>query len=93
VTVDWTKRAGYLAKHGVTVTQASEALTDPDAVVFDPDYNSRTGEGVRTIGFSPSAASVTTVITYVMDGVTHGASAWKSNSRDRRYYYQGGPDE
>ncbi len=93
MTVDWTKRAGYLAKHGVTVTQASEALTDPDAVVFDPDYNSRTGEGVRTIGFSPSAASVTTVITYVMDGVTHGASAWKSNSRDRRYYYQGGPDE
>ena len=52
----WTKRGEYLAKHGVTVTQASEALTDPDAVVFDPDYNSRTGEGVRTIGFSPSAA-------------------------------------
>ncbi len=93
MTVDWTKRGEYLAKHGVTVTQASEALTDPDAVVFDPDYNSRTGEGVRTIGFSPSAASVMTVITYVMDGVTNGASAWKSNSRDRRYYYQGGPDE
>jgi uncharacterized DUF497 family protein len=93
VTVDWTKRGEYLAKHGVTITQASEALTDPDAVVFDPDYNSRTGEGVRTIGFSPSAASVMTVITYVMDGVTHGASAWKSNSRDRRHYHQGGPDE
>ena len=91
--MDWTKRGEYLAKHGVTVTQVSEALTDPDAVVFDPDYNSRTGEGVRTIGFSPSAASVMTVITYVMDGVTHGASAWKSNSRDRRYYHQGGPDE
>jgi uncharacterized DUF497 family protein len=91
--VDWTKRGEYLAKHGLTVTQVSEALTDPDAVVFDPDYNSRTGEGVRTIGFSPSAASVMTVITYVMDGVTHGASAWKSNSRDRRYYHQGGPDE
>ena len=28
-----------------------------------------------------------------MDGVTHGASAWKSNSRDRRYYRQGGSDE
>ena len=91
--MDWTKRGEYLAKHGLTVTQVSEALTDPDAVVFDPDYNSRTGEGVRTIGFSPSAASVMTVITYVMDGVTHGASAWKSNSRDRRYYHQGGPDE
>jgi hypothetical protein len=93
VVVDWGKRGEYIAKHGVTAVQASEALTDPDAVVFDPDYNSRTGEGVRTIGFSPSAASVLTVITYVIDGVTHGASAWKSNGRDRRYYRQGGPDE
>ena len=41
--MDWTKRGEYLAKHGLTVTQVSEALTDPDAVVFDPDYNSRTG--------------------------------------------------
>ena len=91
--VDWGKRGEYIAKHGVTAVQASEALADPDAVVFDPDYNSRTGEGVRTIGFSPSAASVLTVITYVIDGVTHGASAWKSNGRDRRYYRQGGPDD
>lgn len=91
--VDWSKRGEHIAKHGVTAVQASEALTDPDAVVFDPDYNSRNGEGIRTIGFSPSAASVLTVITYVMDGIAHGASAWKSNSRDRRYYRQGGPDE
>lgn len=91
--VDWTKRGEYFAKHGVTVAQAGEALADPDSVVFDPDYNSRNGEGVRTIGFSPSAASVLTVITYVADGVTHGAGAWKSNGRDRRYYLQGGHDE
>ena len=93
MTVDWSKRGDYIARHGVTAAQASEALTDPDAVVFNPDYNSRNGEGVRTIGFSLSAASVLTVTTYVMDGVTHGASAWKSNSRDRRYYRLGGPDE
>jgi uncharacterized DUF497 family protein len=43
VVVDWGKRGEYIAKHGVTAVQASEALTDPDAVVFDPDYNSRTG--------------------------------------------------
>jgi uncharacterized DUF497 family protein len=66
VAVDWSKQGEHIAKHGVTAVQASEALTDPDAVVFDPDYNSRNGEGVRTIGFSPSAASVLTVITYVM---------------------------
>ena len=51
MTVDWTKRGEYLAKHGVTVTQASEALTDPDAVVFDPDYNSRTGEAFAPLAF------------------------------------------
>lgn len=93
MTVDWSKRGDYIAKHGVTAAQAGEALTDPDAVVFNPDYNSRNGEGVRTIGFSPSADSVLTVITYVVDGVMHGASAWKSNSLDRRYYRRGGPDE
>jgi uncharacterized DUF497 family protein len=51
VTVDWTKRGEYLAKHGVTVIQASEALTDPDAVVFDPDYNSRTVKAFAPLAF------------------------------------------
>ena len=91
--VDWSKRSEYIAKHGITTAQANEALADPNAVVFDPDYNSRNGEGIRTIGFSRSADSVLTVITYSNAGITHGASAWKSNSRDRRYYRQGGPDE
>jgi hypothetical protein len=40
----WPALGDYIAKHGVTAAQASEALTDPDAVVFDPDYNSRNGE-------------------------------------------------
>ena len=37
VAVGWSKRGEHIAKHGVTAAQASEALTDPDAVVFDPD--------------------------------------------------------
>jgi uncharacterized DUF497 family protein len=30
-------------RHGVTVEQANEALADPDALVFDPDYASQSG--------------------------------------------------
>ena len=93
VKVDWSKRGEYITKHGVTVAQANEALADADAVVFSPDYNSQIGLSVRTIGYSLSADAVLTVITFVADGITFGASAWKSNGRDRRYYNQGGPDE
>ena len=91
---DWSKRGEYIeCKHGVTPTQADEALADTQAVVFDPDYNSETGEGVRIIGESPSYGDILTVITVEHEGVVYGASAWKSNARDRRYYQQGGTDE
>lgn len=63
------------------------------AVIFDPDYNTKSGKSVRTIGYSPSKRAVLTVITIEDDGIVYGTSAWKSNSRDRRYYQQGGPDE
>ncbi|ODQ84907.1 transposase [Mycolicibacterium holsaticum] len=91
--VDWSQRGEYIAKHEITPEQANEAHDDPDAVVFDPDYNSRTGESIRTIGYSTGKGAVLTVISVIANGVEFGASAWKSNSRDRRYYRQGGPDE
>ena len=91
--VDWSRRGEYIAKHNLTPDRADEALDDPNAVVFDPDYNTQSGEGIRTIGYSPNAGAVVTVITYEENGTIYGASAWKSNSRDRRYYRQGGPDE
>jgi uncharacterized DUF497 family protein len=92
--VDWTHRGEYIvAKHQVTPAQADEALADPDAVTFNPDYNSQTGTSVRTIGYSPSAKTLITVITVHIASVIYGANAWESNSRDRRYYNQGGPDE
>jgi len=91
---DWTYRGEYIvAKHEVTPAEADEALDDPSAVVFDPDYNTESGQSVRTIGYSPSKGAVLTVITVQEEGSVYGASAWKSNSRDRRYYRQGGPDE
>jgi uncharacterized DUF497 family protein len=92
--VDWTHRAQYIwDKHQVTADQADEALADPEAVEFIPDYNSRSGTSDRTIGYSPSATKVLTVITVEEGGVVYGANAWKSNDRDRRYYIEGVPDE
>ena len=90
--VDWTHRGEYIiAEHKVTPEQASEALDDPDAITFRPDYNSKSGDSVRTIGYSIGARRVLTVITVEEDGVVYGANAWKSNSRDRQYYQRGGP--
>jgi uncharacterized DUF497 family protein len=91
--VDWSRRGEYIAKHGITPLQADEAHDDPDAVTFEPDYNSISGDSVRTIGYSPSTGVIISVISYEEGGIVYGASAWKSNSRDRRYYQQGGPDE
>lgn len=94
VAADWTHRCDYVVqRHGVTPAQASEALDDPSAVIFDPDYNTNNGRSVRTIGYSPSLGDVLSVITVEEDGIVYGANAWRSNSRDRRYYKQGGPDE
>jgi uncharacterized DUF497 family protein len=87
--VDWSQRGEYIAKHGITPMQAEEALADPRAVIFDPDYNSESGEGVRTIGESPSKGAILTVITVEEDGIVYGASAWKANGRDRRHYEEG----
>ena len=89
---EWTHRGEYIvAKHEVTPEQADEALDDPNAVTFDPDYNTTSGRSIRTIGYSTSARHVLSVITVEEDGIVHGANAWKSNSRDRQYYQQGGP--
>lgn len=91
--VDWSKRGDYIAKHGITPEQADEALNDANAVIFDPDYNTKSGRQVRTLGYSPSAQAVLSVITLDKGDVVWGVNAWQSNSRDRRYYRQGGPDE
>ena len=89
---DWAHRGEYIvAKHDVTPEQADEALGDPNAVTFEPDYNSRSGDSVRTIGYSIGARRVLSVITVEDDGIVYGVNAWRSNSRDRMYYQRGGP--
>ena len=56
-------------------------------MVIDPDYNSESGRSIRTIGYSPSFGDVMSVIT-VRDAacLIWGATAFRANSRDRRYY-------
>lgn len=89
VEVDWSHRAGYMQqRHGVDVEQANEALADPLALVFDPDYASVSGRSVRTIGWSTSAGRLLTVITVTEDGVTYGVNGWPANDIDTRHYQQ-----
>ncbi len=97
VRVDWSHRGDYITtRHGVSVEHADEALADPDALVFDPDYASRSGRSVRTIGWSPGAGHLVTVITVAEGAVVHGVNAWPSSDGDARRYRieeQGDDDE
>jgi uncharacterized DUF497 family protein len=88
--IDWSHRGDYIvAKHGVTPDEADEALSDPERIVIDPDYNSTSGRSVRIIGFSPTLDDLLTVIVVNEGNVTYGVNAWRSNSRDRRIYEEG----
>jgi hypothetical protein len=63
VDVDWTHGAGHMqASHQVTPEEADEAVTDIDAVWFDPDPHSKSGRSVRVIGDSHSRNKILTVI-------------------------------
>jgi hypothetical protein len=91
--VDWTHGAVHMhTSHGITPEVANEALGDPDRVIIAPDYNSRSGQSVRIIGFSTTADDLITVIVVVDDGVEYGANGWVSNAKDRRIYNQGSYD-
>lgn len=91
--VDWSKRGEYIAKHGITVTQANEALADVNAVTIVPDPASITGRTIRTIGFATSSNDIIVVITLEDGGVVYGVNAWRSNDRDRRTYTERKPYE
>ncbi len=90
VEVDWSHRAEYMQqRHGVTVEQAGEALSDPLAVVADPDPKSRSGHSARVIGYSASAGAVLVVILVRREdkpGAWWGANGWPANSSDQRTY-------
>jgi uncharacterized DUF497 family protein len=83
--------AAHVQRHGVTVAEANEAIADIDAVWFDPDPNSRSGLGVRVIGYCHSRRAVLTVMLVHREGTAGywGANGWESNGSDRRRYERG----
>ncbi|EQD30350.1 IS sequence [mine drainage metagenome] len=84
---DWTYRGDYMRdRHGVEAEWADEALQDPDALRIAPDPSSKSGRSVRTIGYSPSAGCLLTVITVTEGAVTYGINGWRSNDTDVRRY-------
>ena len=89
--MDWTHGAGHMqASHQVTPEEADEALSDIDAVWFDPDPHSKSGRSVRVIGYSHSRNKILTVIlVHREDSGYWGANGWESSSSDRRRYERG----
>lgn len=78
------------AEHDVSPQEANEAVTDIDALWFDPDPSSKSGRSLRVIGFSHSRRAVLTVIlVHRDDGGYWGANGWDSNPSDRRRYEEG----
>jgi len=89
--VDWTHRGAYMhARHAITVEMATEAVSDPERVVIDPDYNSSSGSSIRVIGYSTLAGAIVTVIVLVHEGVVHGVNGWIANTRDQQIYREDG---
>ena len=91
IDVDWTHGAAHmLENHKITVAEADEAISDIDALWFDPDPHSKSGRSVRVIGYSHSRQAVLTVILMHRDeGGYWGANGWESNASDRRRYERG----
>jgi uncharacterized DUF497 family protein len=90
--VDWSYRAEYMReRHGIEVQWVNEALAEPDAVQIAPDPASKSGRSVRTIGYSPTAGHLVTVITVTENEVTYGVNGWKSSDTDARRYREEQP--
>jgi hypothetical protein len=82
-------RADYMRhRHGVTPTEADEAVRDIDAGWFDPDPKSNSGESVRVIGYSHTGQAILTVILVAKEGGFgwYGGNGCTSNSTERRMY-------
>lgn len=93
---DWSHRREHIEHRSrrkgepeddILIAWANEAFLDPQAAVIDPDYASRSGTSVRTIGWSDQAGFLITVIT-VRDPSRHlwGATAFRANATDERHY-------
>ena len=67
-----------------------EDWQDENAALIDPDYNSESGLSLRLIGWSGNTGFLITVIAAHWEGALIAANAWKSNTKDKRPYYEEG---
>lgn len=89
--VEWTEGAiAHMARHGVTVAEATEALNDPDRAWIEPDPKSHAGNGIRVIGYSPSHGRLLTLILRKYTGSVrlYGVNGWPANRTDQTRYEQ-----
>lgn len=99
--VDWDHRAEYIqsrsARKGpgefdVEPEWATQAALDPRRLV-GRDLASKSGEGVRIVGYSAAASRVLTVIVipkrHPPEGAWWGVNAWAANNVDHRRYAEG----
>lgn len=88
IEVEWDDEAvsHMLVSHGVTVTEAEEALADVERVAQVPDPASRTGSSDRYIGWSTSRNELLVVIVVHDDDVLYGGNAWPANAKAQRIY-------
>lgn len=87
----------YSGATDIDPAAAIEAGLDPRGLIAR-DPRSRTGEAIRVIGYSPTAASVLVVVMiphqHPPTGLWHVAAAWPANNSERRLYAaqrRGGP--
>ena len=78
--------AHMVASHNVTVTQAEEALTDPERVAQIPDPASKSGKSDRYIGWSTSRNELLVVIVIHEGAILYGGNAWPANTTAKRIY-------
>lgn len=91
-TADWSHRGEYMyRRHGIAPDWADEALVDPERVVLEPGPSSKSGQGVRIVGYSASAEFLVTVIVLEHEGIVYGVNEWRANTTDLRRYREEQP--
>jgi hypothetical protein len=75
--------------HGIRGVEANEAVTDIDAVWFEPDPASKSGLTSRVVGYSHTRREILCVIVLPVEGGYDGVNGWTANSTYRRIYEEG----
>ena len=73
MSIEELRRGPHAGRPSGDGVEATEALADPDALLFDPDPKSRSGRGARLLGYSATAGTVLVVILVPYMGVAGGA--------------------